>query len=378
MVSAAPPPIRRDQLAVTERVAYLDTAYATPLPLVAVEALTADALDAAARGSAALDDRAARLAEVRPSVAALLGVAPADVALVPNTARGLGAVAGGLDWRPGDRVVVRADDHPTTVLPWRVQEHRGVEVATVPDAVGPALVEAVAAELARGRVRVVAVSWVHAATGARTDLAALAAVAHDHGALLCVDAIQGAGVVPAAMADWGVDVVAAGAQKWMLGPHGIGAVAVRPEVAERLAVPTASAGSLVGAWSGGAVHLAGTIRRIEAGAADLGAAAAWGASLDLLATAPPGAVWTWCDRLATRLAEEARRAGFLVRSDRSGPARSAIVAVEVPGLDAVDVATRLADADVVVSARSGGVRLSPHGWNDDADVDAALAALRSL
>ncbi len=381
MSSATPrdtrPPLPRDQFPVARRRAYLDTAYASPLPLVAVAALADDARDAATRGSAALEDRLARLPALRSSIADVMGVAHADVALVPNTARGLGAIAGGLDWRPDDRVVVRAHDHATTVLPWRVQAHRGVEVVEVEEQ-PLGLVAGVERELERGRVRVVALSWVDASSGARAELDALAAVAHAHGALLCVDAIQGVGTIPAAMAKWGVDLAAAGAQKWMLGPHGIGALYVRQEVAECLAVPTASIGSLVGAWSGGPVHLLGTARRVEAGAADLGGAAAWAASLALLAEATVPAVWAWADHLAARLVDGCRAAGLVVRSDRAFGARSTIVSIEVPGVAADDVVTRIAASDVVASARDGAVRLSPAGWNDESDVDAALAALRAL
>lgn len=363
------------------RVTYLDTAYASPLLAAAAEAMAADARDAGLRGSGALADRALRLAPLRAAVASVLGPGATadDVALVANTTQGLGLVAAGLDWRPGDRVLVPAGDHPTTVLPWRAQEHRGVTVTPVPvpagTTVGAALAEALAAT---GGVRVVALSWVQAGDGERTDLAALATAAHDAGALLCVDAIQGAGVVPADLFGWGVDAVAAGAQKWLLGPHGIGALAVTPALRERLALVTASKGSLAGGVDGGPLVPIGTAARFEAGAPAHTAVAGWAAALGLLAEAGVADVWRWVDRLAGRLADGCADLGLAVLSPRAPDTRSALVTVAVPGLDAEAVVTRLAAAGVVVSARGGGVRLSPAGWNDDADVDAALAALAAL
>lgn len=364
-----------------ERVAYLDTAYASPLPVIAADAVAADARDAGLRGSRALDDRFARLAPLRSSVAATFGpsVTPDDVALVGNTTQGLGLVAAGLDWRPGDRVLVPATDHPTTILPWRAQEHRGVTVDLVAPSAGASVAEGLRAALAGTHdVRVVALSWVQAHDGERTDLAAMAAAAHDHGALLCVDAIQGAGVVPADLFGWGVDAAAAGAQKWLLGPHGIGALAVAPALRERVALLTASKGSLAAGFDGGPLVPVDAAARYEAGAPGHAGVVGWAAALGLLEDAGVEAVWAWVDRLTTRLTSGCAALGLTVLSPRSEAARSALVRIEVPGRPAADVVAHLAAADVVASARGAGVRLSPAGWNDDRDIDAALAALASL
>ena len=149
---------------------------------------------------------------MRAAASRLMGCAADDVAFVASTTLGIGLVAAGLDWRAGDQVLVAAGDHPSVVLPFRARADVGVEVvevATGPDgALDP---EAVAhtLEAAGGRVRVVAVSWVRA-DRARVDLAALAPIAHEHGALLCADLIQGLGLIPCDLSAWGVDAAAAG------------------------------------------------------------------------------------------------------------------------------------------------------------------------
>jgi selenocysteine lyase/cysteine desulfurase len=198
------PPLPRDEFSLADGVVYLNSAVMSPLPQRAVTAMVADARRAAAQASAAYDSRIGEVEVVRDAAATLMGVGVDDVAFVRNTTEGLGLVAAGLDWRTGDAVVVASRDHPNTVLPWRARSDAGVEVIAV-DRLGPtgALpLDAFAAALdaGRGRVRVVAVSWVQADTGWRADLAALARRAHAHGALLCVDAIQGLGVVPCDLA----------------------------------------------------------------------------------------------------------------------------------------------------------------------------------
>lgn len=379
------PPLPRAQFPLADRAAYLDHGVAGPLPLVAVEAATRE-LARGAEGSPARADRDEVVARARAAAAGLLGVGTDDVALVRNTTDAMATVASGIDWGPGDRVLVAAGDHPSTTLPWRAWGDRGVEVEEVAPRGARLPAEAFAPALERGggAVRVVAVSWVRAHDGWRTDLAALAHLAHAHGALLCVDAIQGVGVVPAEVGRWGVDATACGAQKWMLGPPGLGVLHVAPALRERLHVRRAGSMSLATSLvAGSPPDLWPDARRYEGGARDPVAAAALVASLDLLAAAGPGRVWRWVDRLCTRLAEGARDRGLEVLSDRTdGPGapegRSALVTVAVPGVEALDVVARLAEDGVVAAARGGGVRFAPHGWNDDGDVDRALAALAAL
>lgn len=375
------PPLARDQLSLADGTVYLNSALMSPLPLRALEAMGADARRAAEQASAAYDSRMGEVEVVRDAAATLMGVGVDDVAFVRNTTEGLGLVAAGLDWRAGDAVVVASSDHPNTVLPWRARSDAGVEVITV-DPVGPAgalPLDAFASALdaGGGRVRVVAVSWVQADTGWRADLAALARRAHAHGALLCVDAIQGLGVVPCALAAWGVDAAAAGAQKWMLGPHGIGVAYVAPHLRDRLRVLAPGASSVIGAI-GSELTYRTSARRFESGAHNHTGIAGLGAGLGLLADTGPDAVWAWVDHLATRLADGLGALGVEVVSARSNGERSGIVTAVLPGLDPFDAVARLERLGVVVAARGPGIRFSPHAWNTPAEVDAALTAVASL
>lgn len=375
------PPLPRDRFSLADGVVYLNTAVMSPLPRRAVAAMVADVEAAAEQGSSGYDVRMGEVEVVRDAAATLMGVGIDDVAFVRNTTEGLGLVAAGLDWRTGDAVVVPAADHPNTVLPWRARCDAGVEVIAV-DRLGPTgtlPLDAFAAALdaGRGRVRVVAVSWVQADTGWRSDLAALARLAHAHDALLCIDAIQGLGVVPCELEAWGVDAAAAGAQKWMLGPHGIGVAYMTAHLRDRLRVLAPGASSVAEA-TGSTLTYRTSARRFESGAHNHTGIAGLGAGLDLLADAGPDAVWAWVDHLATRLADGLGALGVEVVSARSNGERSGIVTAVLPGLDPLDAVARLERLGVVVAARGPGIRFSPHAWNTTAEVDAALAAVASI
>ena len=221
-------PLPREQFPVADTYRYFDHAGIAPLSRAAADAAHAFFDDFMRRGVVGFTGWEDHMEEVRTSAASLMGVPADDVAFVKNTTEGLAFVANGLAWQPGDRVVVPDREFPSTVYPWLSLQDLGVETTLVePVGTGWTLpLELFEHELTRAPVRLVVVSWVQFARGWRTDIHALASLCHEHGALLCVDAIQGLGIVPAAFADWGIDFAAADAHKWMLGPVGSGVLYV--------------------------------------------------------------------------------------------------------------------------------------------------------
>src|SRR5262249_28295876 len=138
---------------------------------------------------------------------------------------GANVVAQGLDWRPGDEVILSDNEFGANALPWVSLRDRGVIprfIATRERRLTP---DVLAREISP-RTRAVAVSWISFGDGYRHDLAGLAEVAHAHGALLCVDAMQGLGAFGLDVKRCGIDALYAGGAKWLLSPPGISFVYV--------------------------------------------------------------------------------------------------------------------------------------------------------
>ena len=377
------PPLAPSQFPVTEHWVYLNHAGVAPLPSAAVEAMGGYARRVAAGGSLAVEQHSARAEEVRATAARLMGVPASDVAFVKNTTEGLGFVANGLTWRPGDRVVVPDFEFPSTVYPWLALRDLGVVVDLVPPRGrgGSLPVEAFAEVMAAGPApKVVATSWVQFGRGWRSDLAGLAALCHDAGALLCVDAIQGLGVVPAELETWGVDFAMADAHKWLLGPEGIGVLYVARRCLDSLRPLEPGWASVAHReeWDNRELIWHDDTRRLEGGSSNSAGIHAMGASLDLLEGAGAEAVWGHVDELCDRACLGLAGAGATVLSDRSPGGRSGVVTFALEGHDPEAVHRRLLDAGIVTSPRGGGTRLAPHAYNTAEEIDRLVDAVALL
>src|SRR5699024_5338312 len=152
---------------------------------------------------------------------------------VANTSAGVLAIAQGLDWHRGDRIVLFDGEFPTNVTPWQQAARRhDLELVWLRAedfrADRAAALERFERELERG-VRLVALSAVQFTTGQRMPLEAMGALCRAHGTEFFVDAIQAVGIVPLDVEAMHVDYLASGSHKWLMAPEGIGFLYVAPE-----------------------------------------------------------------------------------------------------------------------------------------------------
>jgi selenocysteine lyase/cysteine desulfurase len=327
---------------------YLNTA-SIGLPLPSVTGAVREALDEWDEGRAEAPAYDPAVDGSRAAFARLVGVEPAAVAVGPAVSVFAGAVAASLPARA--RVVCAQEDFTSVLFPFLARP--GLDVACVPlDRV---------AEAVDARTDLVAVSAVQSADGRIADLTGIAAAAEHHGALSFVDATQSCGWLPLVAGRF--DLVACGAYKWLRAPRGTAFLTVRPAVLDAL-VP------ICGNWFAGAERwgssLYGPPLRLAPDARRLDLSPAWLAwtgtrpALEALLELGVDAVHAHDVALA-----DAFRAGLGLP-----PGGSAIVAVDVP-----DGLERLRRAGLRAAVRAGAVRLAFHVYNDEDDVDRAVAAL---
>lgn len=316
----------------------------------------------------------------REFAAALINASSDEIAITTNTSQGINLAARALPFKAGDVVISTAGEFPANIYPWMgLEKAKGVFLELVPMKHRLPDEDALIAALDRPNVRALTVSWVSFATGARLDLARLGAACKERGIWFVVDAIQGLGPAALDVKACHIDILATGAQKWLLSPWGTGFAYVRRDLVQELDPPVVGWLSMPASadftrFLDYDYAFYPDARKFEVFTAPMHDLKAMAASLSLFLELGPAAVeahvasladhvLAWCEgRSDVRLitpAERARRAGVLS------------IAVD----DLAAASARLSAAGVSHSVREGGVRLSPHLYNTTAELDIALAAL---
>jgi selenocysteine lyase/cysteine desulfurase len=368
----------------TAEVAYLNSGSIGLMPLPVQEAANAFEDDIRLRGTTGFDEAAETgcLEEAREAAAELLHAERDDVAIVKSATEAFGMVAWWARPPAGTNVVTIDIEHPSTAYPWlRVARETGAEARLVRvwDDPGSLSTEAVAAHV-DDDTAVVVVSYVQYSTGYRFVLRELADLAHEHDALLAVDATQAAGMAPVDVRADDVDILVAGGYKWLCGPFGAAVCWLRPELRERFDPPLVGWRSTVEPYVFDArtMPLAPTARSLEYSTMGYGSAVALGGALRYVLQLGVDRVLEHDQALAERLAAGLDRLGATVLTPRDDAHRGGIVTARYPGRDGEEVAARLNEAGVIVSPRFGATRFSLHFFNDEGDVDHALDTLAQI
>ena len=359
--------------------AYLNGANHGPFPRVAIDAV-GEALGWKRDPSSIDDSIYFTLPDrVRRAAAPFFGCDPGDLAVTTGASAGVALLADGLDWKPGDHVVIPAGEFPANYLPWIALRSVGVEVTMVPTD-GGLTPDRIAAAL-RPTTRVVAVGQVNFATGYRIDVNAIGRICRDREIAFLIDASQGVGAVPLDVRKAGAAVVAAAGYKWMLSPYGTGLLYVNPAWVERLPVPVVNWTTVAGADDFNKLTELDVDFRPGAARWDAPETASFlncmpmAAALEFLAAIGIERVFAHTRSLIDRLVA-GLPAGFRAESSLADRHRSSIFRLVGDDPERTRAAyQRCLQARVSVSMRESGIRVSPGVWNSEDDIDRLLEQL---
>ena len=320
-----------------------------------------------------------RMETARSAFAGLVNAQPSEIAVTTSVSAGLSAVASALPLDPARRRIVTTDlEFPTVGQIWHAQELRGAEIVHVPPAADGATIPLEAFERAIDeRTALVSITQVCYRNGSLLDVEAITKLAHERGALVLLDSYQAAGHVPIDVNTLGVDLLATGVLKYLLGSAGLGFLYCRAGLAERL-LPTQTgwfADEDVFAMDIHDYSPAPDARRFQSGTPPVPSLYAGIAGIGLMQEIGIAATRTHVQALNDLLVEGVDELGGIVVTPRAHAQRGALVAIRSTDDHALVAAL---DADgVIASCRDGNLRISAHAYNTVSDIEAVLASLRS-
>jgi selenocysteine lyase/cysteine desulfurase len=373
----------RRQFPQTESFIYLNTGTVGLCPLPVVEALLEQTRAFEIAGQIGWGPADAAMNAARARLAACMGAGADDLVLTRNATDGTNMVATGIDWHPGDEVLLSAEEHPSMELPWHYQQQLGrIRLRRFPVFKEPDRTLAAVGDALTSRTRLVASSHVFSHSGNRAPAEALAALCRERGTLLHLDGAQAAGQFPLDLGRIGADFYAGNCHKWLLGPKGTGFLYLRPDSLTPLRPVHVGAGSAAHFTPEEGLTLHESARRFEYATRDF---AKYGALVPLL---------DWWDdlgrdraaaylrgltsRLRQRLSEIP---GLYLHTADAWECSSAMTTFSLPGRTCQELFTFLMDRHRILTRTVHeweAIRVSTAIYTTSEEIDRLISALREL
>ena len=356
---------------------YLNHAGTSPLSTRVVEAMTAYLHRRSGGDLDTYQNDLGMVAECRTAVARLIRAeSPDRIAIQFNTSDAINVIAGGIQWKTGDRILLPDIEFPANVYPYVNLRQLGVELDFIAAPDGKVTTDLVASKLGQ-HTRLLAMSAVQFLSGFRGDLHSIGSLCRSNGTIFAVDGIQAVGAVRIDVQKMSIDALSAGAQKWQMGPHGTGFLYLTEELQSRIRQKNLGWLSVENPWDfyNYAQPLAASARRYEGGSLNM--PGLWGfreAARTLIEFGPDGIeshILAITSKLIDLLLEidGVRLFTSLQEEERAG-----IVTITLdPPLNPAKVFDTLMNRGVTIAIREGKLRFSPHFYNSIGDMERAAA-----
>ena len=360
---------------------YLDAANHGPMPRASVKAAQ-EALELKKFPHRLTNDFYFDLPDqVRNLLAQLIAAQPDEIALTNGASDGTKAVSVSLGLQPGDEIVIVEGEFPSNYYTWRNWESRGVTVHRASPRGRFLAAEDILAELS-ARTRLVTLSWVHFSNGNRVDIARIGQECHRVGAALLVDGSQAVGAIPFRVAELECDFLTCCGYKWLLSPYGTGFFWVRRDWIERLPVREVYWQAIEGARNfntlpGEDWKLAPGARRWDsAETANFFNLSAMKASLEFLLRVGVETIYRHSRALLDYLLGHLPRDRCVMASPKEPDRRGTFLSVCARSPEKTQALwQKLQQQKIYVSLRENGLRIGPHLYNVERDIDRLLTVL---
>lgn len=315
---------------------------------------------------------------LREKLGALLNASAESIGFVPTTTDGVSGILNGIDWRPGDNLVVPDNEFPGILYGCLNVGRRGVTVRRVPTVGGHADSEGLIAAI-DPKTRAVVASHVHWQTGHRLDIARLGAECRTRGVLSIVDAIQSLGAVPIDVSDAAVDVLVAGTYKWLLATQGLAVLYLSEHALGRVTPDRAGWTSVdPQAFQAAEFRWGAGPRRFSVGGGADPALIALEQSVGLLLEIGVENVAAHTGAIIDQMAAGLKPLGIHCNTRLDHPAvRSSILSITTGDRDAdARLTASLVAQRIIVAERGPGIRVSPHIHTTADAADRLIDAVR--
>lgn len=332
-------------------------------------------IDAFTRDKPVMDD-------CRVQIARLIKAESGErIAFVPNTSSGLNIIANGIKWSPGDQILIGDVEFPTNVYPFLNLRRLGVDVKLIPNVNGGITAEMIE-EATTAKTKLISISTVQFLSGYRAEMHRIGEWCRKHDIWFVVDGIQAVGAIELDVVASNVDALCAGSHKWQMGPQGLGFLYVNKKMQDTLQPANAGWLSVTAPWEllDYNLEFLPTAMRYELGTMNANGIVGYHAALKLLNEIGIRNIQQRILDLTSRiLSEFSHWDDIKIMTPIDDHHRAGIVTLNLPTIvDPDGLMENLSREKIVVAIRNGMLRLSPHFYNTEQEVDHSVSIISDL
>ncbi len=350
---------------------YLNHAAISPMSIKVVEAIQ---MATTKRSAGAVDTFGTMLEAkegLKKNISALINCHPDDIAIIGNTSEGFNWLVNGLHWQKGDHILLVEGEFPSNVYPFMNLESQGVAIDFVPTRNGMIHVEDIEKKITYS-TRLLSISFVEFFNGFRNDLDTIGQLCDSRNVLFSVDGIQGVGAIPLNVKEAKIDFLSNGGHKWLMAPMGCGFMYIKPQLRAKLRPVFAGWLSVKDSWNFDEYQLdfLEDSGRFEIGTPNFLGIIGARASTELLVEADPEHIIQHLLHLGDGLISGLESIGMTYLGSREPMHRSGIYTFTADRAE--ELFTYLSQNHVHVALRKGAIRISPHFYNQSAEIEQAI------
>lgn len=368
----------RELFPATKKYTYLNSAAVSPMPTITADAVYSQLKDCSENGTLNFNDWVATKDRARALIAEMLNVRADQVAFMRNTSDGFASVANGLSWKKGDNIVTFAKEFPSNFYPWRrIRDQFGVELRACSEREGRIDLDEFIG-LIDANTKLVSISAVQFNSGFRADLQRIGEAAHRVDALFAADIIQGFGALAFDLPAQNVDIASSASHKWLFSPEGCGILYLSDRARERVEPTLVGWISVETPWDFDDYEQAfkPTALAWESGTGSASLFYGLEQSLKILKQTGLEKIEKYLEELTDYLCELLPTDRYEIISSRKTGEKSQIVCVKHKnGLTSQEIFKRLEKENIIIATRGDRVRISPHLFNNRADIERLIEFL---
>jgi len=372
----------KEDFPLTKKTAYINAANVSLMPLCSAKVITDWQTDVAINGCLNFNDNAEDTAfdGLRKEAAILFSCEEDDIAGGSSYTELLNSIAWAIMPTKGQNVVSTKIVFPSTIYPWtRVSHHTSCEVRLVEGRNGYTNFDDIIKQI-DNNTAVVSISHVEYTGGQLYDLQRLSHIAHEHGALVVVDATQSAGAVPIDAPASGADVIISGSYKWLCGPFGAAVMYLSPELQKKLEPGFVGFRSHNDMWNLDPTRLEypQTAKKFESSTMAFGCIKGLERSIKYLTDIGISNIYEYNMYLSNKLIDGLTALDVNIVSSLKLEERTSIITCTIKNRDSLEIVNALKQRDVVAHKRQEFIRFSPHLYNSIEDIERTLFELKDI